>query len=261
MNSAQYARTFAALVKRDVTFIIHELPTRLIDGAIIAAMQTLVIGYFLPVLGMPADLVGPLFIGMITQIVFSASYNIAFRHANDLQHNKFINYQMALPLPKIWLFAQIVLAFMIEIMMITLPVIVFGSFILSSSFTINPPSWLLLILMYILSVLLYSILFLYLVFSSSYTWFLDNLWARRLTPLFFFGCGYYTWKKLFLFNETIAYITLLNPITYIHEGLRGALFGQENYLPLAVCIAMVISACAGISYLLARAVKKRLDPI
>lgn len=261
MNSVQYARTFAALVQRDIKFIINELPTRVIDGAVIAVMQTLVIGYFLPALGMPADLIGPLFIGMITQIVFSASYNIAFRHANDLQHNKFINYQMALPLPKLWLFAQIVLAFMIEIIMMTLPVIVFGSYILSSSLTVNPPSWLLLLLMYILSVLLYSLLFLHLVFNSSYTWFMDNVWARRLTPLFFFGCGYYTWKKLFLFNQTIAYITLMNPITYIHEGLRSALFGQENYLPLALCLFMVSAACAAISYLLARAVKKRLDPI
>ena len=261
INTFHFVRTFGALAYRDFKFILSELITRIIDGLVIATMQILVIGYFLPILGMPTYLVGPLFIGMITQIVFSAGYNIAFKYANDLHHAKFINYQMALPLPKKWLFAQIILSFMIELMMITLPIIIFGTVILSSALPLNPPSWILLIFMYLLNLLFYSLLFLQISFSSSYTWFMDNVWARRLTPLFFFGCGYYTWKGLFNFNETIAYLFLLNPVTYVHEGLRSALFGQEHYIPLLICMGVVSSACIGLGYLLGRAVKKRLDPV
>ncbi len=241
--------------------MLSELSTRIIDGLVIATMQILVIGYFLPIMGMPPHLIGPLFIGMITQIVFSAGYNIAFKYANDLHHAKFINYQMALPLPKTWLFAQIILSFMIELMMITLPIIIFGSIILSSSVPFHPPSWILLVGMYVLNLLFYSLLFLQISFSTKYTWFLDNVWARRLTPLFFFGCGYYTWKGLLNFNETIAYLFLLNPVTYVHEGLRAALFGQEQYLPLILCIFAVSFSCAILMYLLARAIKLRLDPV
>lgn len=260
-KSLQYLRTFGALVYRDFKFILSELSTRVIDGLVIATMQILVIAYFLPIMGMPSYLIGPLFIGMITQIVFSAGYNIAFKYANDLHHARFINYQMALPLPKIWLFSQIVLSFMIELLMITLPIIVFGSVVLSSSLPMNPPSWILLMVMYLLNLLFYSLLFLHVSFSSTYTWFLDNVWARRLTPLFFLGCGYYTWKGLFIFNESIAYLFLLNPVTYVHEGLRSALFGQENYLPLLMCMLAVSSACLMLGYLLARAIYKRLDPV
>lgn len=261
INYPQYARTFGALVHRDFKFVLSELSTRIIDGLVIAGIQIMVIAYFLPLLGMPASLIGPLFVGTITQVVFSAGYSISFKYASDLNHAQFINYQMALPLPKAWLFAQIILSLLIELMMVTLPIIVFGSIVLSSSLPINPPSWILLLGMYLLNLFFYSLLFLQISFSTSYTWFIDNVWARRFTPLFFFGCGYYTWKGLLNFNSTIAYIFLLNPLTYVHEGLRAALFGNENYLPLIVCITMVSFACLILAFLLAKAVKKRLDPV
>lgn len=254
-------RTFLALIRRDVSFIIDSLPGRLIDGCIIVMMQTLVIGKFLPLIGMPQDLIGPLFIGMITQIVFSSAYGIAFRQANDLKKTKFINYQLALPLNKMWLFAQIILSFMIEIAFISLPLIALGSIFLASYFTIQINSLIATIVMYILSLLVYASLFIYLVFSCDFNWFLDNVWARRLTPLFFFGCGYYTWKKLYAFNAGLGVLTLLNPITYVHEGLRSVLLGNGDFIPLWICICMTCIFCAVLMIGLSSAIKNRLDPV
>lgn len=254
-------RTFWALVSRDLRFIIASLPGRLVDGCIIVIMQTLVIGKFLPLLGMPKDLIGPLFIGMITQIVFSSAYGIAFRQANDLKKSKFINYQLALPLNKMWLFAQIILSFMIEVTFITLPLIALGSIFLSAYFTIQTSSLAATIIMYLLSLLVYSTVFIYLVYQYDYNWFLDNIWARRLTPLFFFGCGYYTWKKLYAFNQGLAVLTLFNPITYVHEGLRNVLLGDENFIPLWICICMTIFFSTTLMIGLKYAIKRRLDPV
>lgn len=254
-------KTFWALVTRDIRFIISSLPGRLTDGCIIVIMQTLVIGKFLPLLGMPQELIGPLFIGMITQIVFSSSYGIAFRQANDLKKSKFINYQLALPFSKMWLFAQIILSFMIEVAFISLPLIVLGSVFLSAYFTIKTGSLLATGCMYLLSLALYSCLFIYLVYSCEYNWFLDNVWARRLTPLFFFGCGYYTWKKLYAFNSGLAVITLLNPVTYVHEGLRNVLLGGDDFIPLWICAGMTLLFCVILMHGLKSAVKRRLDPV
>lgn len=261
MNNYDQIYTFWALVCRDTRFIVASLPGRLIDGCIIVMMQTLVIGTFLPLLGMPQDLIGPLFIGMITQIVFSSAYGIAFRQANDLKKSKFINYQLALPLNKMLLFTQIIFSFMIEVAFISLPLICLGSVFLSSYFTIHSSSLLATVLMYVLSLLLYSTLFIYLVYQCEYTWFLDNVWARRLTPLFFFGCGYYTWKKLYAFNQGLGILTLCNPITYIHEGLRNVLLGGDSFIPLWICMTMAILFCAGLLFGLQYAVKRRLDPV
>ncbi|CAN5140149.1 hypothetical protein BH09DEP1_BH09DEP1_2310 [soil metagenome] len=254
-------RTCWALVCRDVRFIVASLPGRLIDGCIIVIMQTLVIGKFLPLLGMPQELIGPLFIGMITQIVFSSAYGIAFRQANDLKKTKFINYQLALPLNNMWLFGQIIFSFMIEVAFISLPLIALGSIFLSTYFTIQTSSLMVTGLMYILSLLIYSTLFIYFVYQSEYTWFLDNVWARRLTPLFFFGCGYYTWKKLYAFNNSLGLLTLLNPITYLHEGLRNVLLGGNEFIPLWICMLMSVLFCALLMFGLKSAIKRRLDPV
>lgn len=254
-------RTFLALIRRDVSFIIDSLPGRLIDGCIIVMMQTLVIGKFLPLIGMPKDLIGPLFIGMITQIVFSSAYGIAFRQANDLKKSKFINYQLALPLNKAWLFGQIIFSFMIEIAFISLPLIALGSIFLASYFTIQISSLAATLLMYILSLLIYASLFIYFVYSCDFNWFLDNVWARRLTPLFFFGCGYYTWKKLYAFNAGLGVLTLLNPITYVHEGLRSVLLGSGDFIPLWICVAMTSIFCTALMIGLKYAIKRRLDPV
>lgn len=260
-NSFDQMRTFWALVWRDMRFIISTLPGRLVDGCIIVIMQTLVIGKFLPLLGMPQDLIGPLFIGMITQIVFSSAYGIAFRQANDLKKSKFINYQLALPLNKIWLFGQIILSFMLEVSFISLPLIALGSIFLSAYFTIQTSSLWVTALMYLLSLLAYSTIFIYLVYQSDYNWFLDNVWARRLTPLFFFGCGYYTWKKLYAFNKGLAVITLLNPITYLHEGMRNVLLDGSDFIPLWICMGMLIFFCILLMICLKFAIKRRLDPV
>lgn len=260
-SNVDQLRTFWALMYRDIRFIIASLPGRLVDGCIIVMMQTLVIGSFLPLLGMPQELIGPLFIGMITQIVFSSAYGIAFRQANDLKKSKFINYQLALPLNKIWLFAQIIISFMIEVAFISLPLICLGSIFLSSYFTIQSSSLLATTIMYLCALLLYSTIFIYLVYQCEYTWFLDNVWARRLTPLFFFGCGYYTWKKLYAFNAGLGTLFLLNPITYIHEGLRNVLLGGDQFIPLWICLSMTIIFCAVLMFGLKLAVKKRLDPV
>lgn len=259
-NHHSQLRTFWALLYRDVRFIIAGLHTRLIDGLVIITMQTLVIGAFLPLLGMPKELIGPLFIGLITQIVFSSGYGIAFRQVNDLKKTKFINYLLALPLNKAWLFGQIILSFMIEVAFVSLPLIVLGSLFLSAYFTIQG-SFLAIAFMYLLALLLYATLFVFFIYHYDYSWFLDNIWARRLSPLFLFGCSYFPWKKLYAFNQGLGVIMLCNPVTYVHEGLRSALLGGTDFIPLWICAIVTALSCAALMIWLKFTVERRLDPV
>lgn len=259
--TADSLRIFCVLTYRDLRFMFWELGSRLIDGAIIVLMQTLAIGQFLPLLGMPIELIGPLYIGTITQIIFSAAYGISFRYVADLKHTKFINYQLGLPLSKTALFAQLIVSMMIEIALISLPLIGLGSLFLGQAFSLNNAQLLPAIIMYLLTLFFYALLFIYLAFSSEYTWFIDNIWARRLSPLFLLGCAYFTWKKLYAFNATIGMLLLCNPLTYIHEGLRATLLGPEEFLSAWLCFGMITIFSILLIVLLARSIKKRLDPV
>lgn len=256
----EYISAWLALLYRDIQFILSQLPSRLIDGFIVVCAQTLAIGSFLPLLGMPAYLTGPLYIGTITQITFASAFTIAFRLASDLKNSRYIEYELTLPLPASWVVAKIIFSFMIQLALVGCPLIFLGALFLGNIFSLQKAHIFFAIIMYSLTLLFYALLFVYLAIHHSYTWFCDNTWVRRLTPLFLLGCSYFTWYKLYAFNPFLARFLLLNPLTYIHEGLRTALLGPEEFLAIEICIPMLIIFCVGLFFLLAKAVKKRLDP-
>ncbi|MBM3184388.1 MAG: hypothetical protein FJZ64_03690 [Chlamydiae bacterium] len=56
-----------------------------------------------------------------------------------------------------------------------------------------------------------------------------------INPIFMFGAYFYTWVSLEKLSPTFAWITLINPIVYVLEGMRSAALGQEGHLPFWVC--------------------------
>lgn len=258
---SQYFQTFCVLAHRDIRLIASHIKGRLIDGCIIVFLQTLAIGQFLPLLGMPVSMVAPLYIGTITQVIFSTSFAVAFRHVYDIEKVRFFRYQMSLPLPKTLLFTEYIFTFMLEIFSILIPVFCLGTLLLGTSFPLDQMRILPSIGMFILMVFFYALIFIYLAYSSNYFWFLDNVWVRRLGPMFLLGCTFFTWKQAYAFSPFFAKLFLLSPVTYAHEGMRAAMLGQSNYLPLWICVTVILSCCALLIFLLQRAIKRRLDPI
>lgn len=258
---SEYFQTFCVLAYRDLRLIAQDIKGRLVDGVIIVFLQTLAIGQFLPLLGMPVSMIAPLYIGTITQVIFSTSFALAFRHVYDIEKVRFFRYQMSLPLPKTLLFAEYIFAFMLEIFSILIPVFCLGTLLLGSSFPLDQMRILPSIGMFILMVFFYSLVFIYLAYSSDYFWFLDNVWVRRLGPMFLLGCTFFSWKQANNFSPLFGKLFLLSPVTYTHEGMRAAMLGQENYLPLWICVTVILTCSALLMYLLQRAIKHRLDPI
>lgn len=261
MNSSDYYKVFLAISYRDLRFIVKKLPSRLFDSAILATMQVLGLGYFLPLLGLPQEAIGPLFIGTATNIIYSLSYNISFSYVLDLERNRYINYAIILPIPTALLFAQFVFIFLVEVMIITFPLFFLASSFLSPAFSWANANIGAVALMFFIYCLFSALLFIYLAFATPYTWFLDNIWPRRLAPLALLGCGAFTWKKVYLINSLLGSLLLLNPLTYIHEGLRSAFFGGNDYLPYSLALVMAVFWCIIIFLLLLRAIKQRLDPV
>ncbi len=88
---------------------------------------------------------------------------------------------------------------------------------------------------------------------------IGSVWMRFIYPIWFLGGFQFSWTVLFKTSPKLAYLNLINPMTYIMEAIRGAILGQEGYLPFWPCTSMVILfafACAW--YGIVR-LKKRLD--
>ena len=74
------------------------------------------------------------------------------------------------------------------------------------------------------------------------------------------GC-LFSWMVMYKAVPLVALINLMNPIVYTIEAMRGAFFGQADYLPFWICISMIwlftlIFMFLGLSFF-----KKRLDCI
>lgn len=254
-------KTFLALTSRNFKIIVKQLRETLVDGIIFALLNMLLFIYLFPVIGMSADLIGPVFLGSLVSLFFNLGFSLSLRIVFDLKFRRFLDYQLTLPISLFWLFSSYVLAFFAELFMSTTPIIIFSLFILRTKIQLMHANWLLFIIIYLLILLFFSILFLALGILYEYTWFLDNIWPRRLAPLLILGCVYVPWSKVYNLSSIIGSILLVNPITYVSEGLRSSLLGTNGYISPLLCITVLIASIVLSVMLLMYSVKKQLNPV
>jgi ABC-type polysaccharide/polyol phosphate export permease len=212
-------------------------------------------------MGMPDNLITPLFLSTAIQILFSLGYSLALSGVLDRNSNRIIDYHLALPLPKKWLFAEYAVSYIVESLLISAPLLGLGLFALHPLFSWSAISWPLFIGAYLLALIFFACFFLWISFAYSFTWFMDNIWARRLAPLYLFGCLFFPWKKAWSFSPFWATAMLANPFTYCIEGLRSALIGTEQFISSWICIAMLTVFNVIFIRLLSYSITKELDPV
>lgn len=254
-------RIFCALVHRDLYMIKKRFRQLMIDSATQLILQIVYIGSLLPIMGVSLSMVAPLYLGTaMAQIIF-LGMNFGILNLFDIREGHLIYYRLTLPIPKRWLFASYIVHFMILISLLMVPLILFGIILLGSKFVLVNPSWLGLVLVFLLSTIVIGALFIGLSFYYDFPWFMANLWPRRLTFLFSFGPIFFTWRSIKSFAPNLAYFMLLNPLTYVAEGMRSALLNATGYIPVYCCIgALIIFALLLIAFM-TFGIKKRMDPV
>jgi len=255
-----YFRVFCALIRREICVLKQDLRARLIDGIAPVLSQVLVLGYLFDRMGMSQSLIGPAYAGTVLQLSFFVSYSMAQNLKFDLKHDRFFEYQLTLPLPKSLLLATYATTLLVNITCITLPLFGLGIPLLANKIDLSSANWFAFIGIFLLSALLFSLLMLFFVFRYDFDWFWDNLWARRLSPIFNLSAAVFLWHQTSLFSPTLGWLLLLNPITYAAEGIRAALL-QGTFLPLWACFAGLIFFNTLLWIALMRSLTKSLDPV
>ena len=194
---------------------------------------------------------------MIFNIGFAQSLRMMF----DIKFNRRIDYLMTLPLPKRWLFSTYVLSSLLETFCTTIPVATIGVLLLNQYFVLANIQWISLFAFYIFSLLFASVFFFMIAFAFPYQWYMDNIWPRLLSPLLCVGAVFFPWYGIHQFSPRIAHITLLNPFTYITEGLRTGFLSSDLYLPYTWCVPAICIALILALILLSYSIKRRLDPV
>jgi hypothetical protein len=232
-----------------------------INALIVTVCFATMYGFLFPLLGTPAPLLGPLFIGSLTMTLITLNNSLSFSLQLELEDESFITYQMTLPVPKRWLFAKYCTSFMLQTAIISFPALWIGLALLKNSipnFAVQPLPFL---LIYLLSLLFFGLFFLAITFLYTFRWARANLWMRRLDPLIFFSPIFFTYKSAAAMLPWLTPILLCNPFTYITEGLRATIFFDVTPLTWQSCaLALALFNIAAL-YLLKYAIVRRLDPV
>ena len=255
-------RIFYALVQRDMHVLKKNLRSKMIDASILTITNVIVFGKLFPLFGMPSRFIAPLFLGSGLIIMLLAfGYGFAIRIVYDIKLTRFIDYHMTIPLSKFWLFLSYVVSFIIEALIVTIPLLTVGIFLLWDFFSTMNGSWVIFFGVYVLCLILTATLFLSASFYYTFDWFRDNLWARRLIPLFLLSTLSITWKDLVALMPRMSLFIQLNPLTLFAESLRASLLGGSDYLPLGFCVTGLVIWIIVFIWVFNIGVTKRLDPV
>lgn len=261
MITSDYFRVYCALVLRNYVVLKQRYKEAIIDAGIPLIVEVMVFGFLFPRMGVPLQLIGPIYLGAQTMSMFFIVGAFGFRNIFDIQFNRFIDYRLTLPLPKRWLFASYITYYMMETCIVSIPLLTLGVMLLGSNFQSINTQWLSFIMVYLMSLCLYSLMFLGLSFYYDFHWYLQNIWPRRLSILLAMSPIFYNWKAAYNFSPLIGYIMLINPLTYVAEGLRATLIGGPHFIAPILCI-VALAVWIGISILfVAKSIHKRLDPV
>ena len=246
---------FLALTQRDWIQLRKELPGNLLNAGVVICLDVATFGYMLPKMGLPTDYIAPLYLGSTLLIVFSLGFGLALSHVIDLKEAKFIDYQITLPIPKRWLFASYVTHFIIKNSTLSVPVIIFGIVVLQSHFSFFNIHAFLLCAVAVCSLIMSGLFFLYLAFNSSFTWFMDNAWARCLSPLICLSCFFFTWSSLRAISPLLGLILLCSPFTFMAEGIRAAILPFGHFINIYYCLFALCFWSLLLAILLSRSLK------
>jgi ABC-type polysaccharide/polyol phosphate export permease len=209
-------------------------------------------------MGVDTYKIGPMFIGSTLSLFLQLGFSLGIRMLFSVENNRFIDYLLILPTSKHTLIIESIVSGMIEIMVIIIPLFLASFLVLPIAFSIK---WFSFIIMLVSISLFFASFFLATSFLYSFNWFFDNLWPRRLTPLWWFGAGLFIWHKVYEFWPMLGYLFLLNPITYAAEGLRSALLPGSTFIPVFYCSIALILFSAINYMLIMRGMRSKLDPI
>jgi ABC-2 type transport system permease protein len=201
-----------------------------------------------------------MFAGNIIIPILVVTYKQAIELLFDLENERFVDYQMSVLSARLIILERIVFTTFFTFIM-TLPFYPVAKLFLGSYFITSNAS-----IMGALAVLFAGSFCCagyhhYATMLMKNTSQLGTLWSRVNHPLISFG-GF--WVPLYIMSAYAPWfgkLALLNPLIYISEGLRTAIIGGPEFLPLKVCVPALLGF--GIVFLAFtwRSFKQRVDPL
>lgn len=258
-NIQEQARVVWALVQRDLFLLRQSLYDDLINSTVKVSALYFVLGVLSPYLGFRDAMSRDVMIGAIVSVFLSRGFVSAVTDSFDMSDTRFIDYKRTLPLSTRGMLCASLVSYVVVLAVSTLPLFILAKIYLGTAMPLDAIQWIPFIIIYVLGMFFISAFFLITIFRTSFEWFQFNIWQRVLTPMNTFGCLFFSWKYLYAFSPLLARILLMNPFTYISEGLRASIFGNHDYISVYYCIPALVAWTAAALVILLGYVRKKVD--
>jgi ABC-2 type transport system permease protein len=256
---ARSLNVFFQLLRRDLYAFLREYPAKLFDTAFMFTTSMIVFAYFMPQEWVDKSYAPFILIGAISSFGLIEIVGKVGLLMADIQGDRTISQTLILPVSSEAVFCYIGIFWALSSILLSVFLFPYGKLLIFDRFDLAKVSYIRLIPMYISANLFYGFFALWLASILKGIESINSLWMRAINPLWFFGAYFYSWEAALKLSPVIGYISLINPMVYIMEGMRAAALGQKGYLPYWICLVMVwvfIFACA--IHAICR-LKKRLD--
>ncbi len=234
--------TFWALCERDLWVTVVRQPIPFLAQALLQPIFFLFIfGRILPSIGAAnANFASLLFPGIMGLTVFlTALQSVALPLVIEFSFTKEIEDRLLAPLATWAVGAQKLVFAMVRGLFAAALMIPLG-FLILPNFALPNANWLLVVPILMLAAISAATIGLTLGTKVPFNQ-INLAFAVILTPLMMTGAAYYPWASLGSL-QWFQIVTLLNPMTYASEGLRGALTPAAPHMdPLFVLLGLVIS--------------------
>jgi len=255
-----YFLVISLLLRRELTVLAQSWQVIAGSTIVFSSMMALSAGYFMPQMGMDSAFAIPLFLGSFLTTCLSLGYTCAIDIGYDLQSPRLALYYYALPVPVWVVIVGLICSLMARMMVVSVPVLLLG-LTLIWQWPVFAISWGAAISMVLLCALFNALLFLILAYGCSLSALMGNVWPRFISPLFAFGCVFYTWKPIAAQSWYFSRLMLCSPMTYCCEGLRSALLGGSAYISSSLCIGFLTVLNLCLFLILRRVLVHAINPV
>jgi len=259
INKHFYFNVFKNLLKIDLKLFVEIIWNKIIDLFIWVTCMILIMGYVMPLLGLANGYGVFQLAGLVASAGLFEVEPSVMSLVSDFEGDRLISYQLILPVTSLLIFIKIITNYALSAIILGLCVVPMGKLVLWNQFDLTQINIIQFALMLIMSGIFYGIFILWISSLCKNVSKVGNVWMRFIFPLWFLGGFQFSWNVLYKLVPKLAYVDLLNPMTYIMEGMRAALLGQTGYISVWFCIAALSIFIMIFSWIAIIRLKKRLD--
>ena len=248
---------FVALMRRDLRALRRELPFFLLRTILQPLLFVVVFGALMPRMGLVSSRYGGAMLPGVLALTLglSAVQSVALPLVQDFGWTREIEDRLLAPIPTGLLVAQKIASGAVQALVSAAVVLPIARLVMGPVAGLSPTNLGVVALVAVLGALTFSAAGLVLGTAISPQQ-IGLLFSAIITPTIFFGCAYYPWRGLDAV-PVMQYLVLINPLTYVSEGMRAVLTPGMPHMPLSAVVCALVVLCAAFCWLGVRGFRKR----